>query len=68
MNDDDPIFQSADYDFELFSDGSWKAWADGAVVADGAFSGRDLSNLAEDALRIERSKIGIYDDDRIEAH
>jgi hypothetical protein len=66
--DDEPIFQSADYDFELFPDGSWKAWADGAVVANGAFSRRELSNLAEDALRIERSKIGMYDDDRTEPH
>jgi len=66
--DDEPIFQSADYDFELFDDGSWKCWSDGVVVANGAFSRRDMSNLAEDALRIERSKVGLFDDDRIEAH
>lgn len=68
MNDDEPIFQSSDFDFELFSDGSWKCWTDGAVVANGAFSRRDLNNLAEDAIRIERAKVGMYDDDRTEPH
>lgn len=67
MNDE-PIFQSSDFDFELFSDGSWKCWTDGAVVANGAFSRRDLNNLAEDAIRIERSKVGMYDDERTEPH
>ena len=66
--DDDPLFQSADYDFEMFDDGSWKAWSDGAVVANGAFSLRDMNALAEDLIRVERSKVGMYEDDRIEPH
>lgn len=63
MNDD-PLFQSADYDFEMFEDGSWKAWTDGAVVANGAFSLRDMNALAEDLIRVERSKVGMYANDR----
>jgi hypothetical protein len=62
--DDDPLFQSADYDFELFPDGSWKCWADGVVVANGAFSRRDMNALAEDLIRVERSKVGMYANDR----
>lgn len=62
--DDVPLFQSADYDFEMFDDGSWKAWADGVVVANGAFSLRDMNALAEDLIRVERSKVGMYANDR----
>ncbi|MDR6172616.1 hypothetical protein QE359_003645 [Curtobacterium sp. SORGH_AS776] len=63
-----PIFIASMYDFELYEDGEWRVWQDGKVVVSGAFSRRDLSNLAEDALRIERSKIGLLGDDRVEAH
>lgn len=66
--DDDPLFQSADYDFELFDDGSWKCWSDGVVVANGAFSRRDMNALAEDLLRIDGLRVGLYDDDRTEPH
>jgi len=66
--DDEPLFQSADYDFEMFDDGSWKAWAEGVVVANGAFSLRDMNALAEDLIRVERSKVGMYDDDRKYGH
>lgn len=68
--DDDlvPIFIASMYDFELYEDGEWRVWQDGKVIASGAFSRRDLSELAEDARRIERSKIGLLGDDRVEAH
>lgn len=62
---DEPVFTTADYDYELFQDGSWKAWADGKVMAEGAFSRRELTDLAETAIRIDQSKVGMYDNDRI---
>lgn len=62
---DEPVFTTADYDFELFVDGSWKAWQDGKVMSEGAFSRRELTVLAETAIRVEQSKVGLYDNDRI---
>jgi hypothetical protein len=62
---DRPVFTTADYDFELFFDGSWKAWQEGKVMAEGAFSRRELTDLAETAIRVEQSKVGLYDNDRI---
>lgn len=58
------VFESSMYDFDLCEDGSWRAWQDGHVVASGAFTSRDLSNLAEEALRLEQSRIGLHDNDR----
>lgn len=53
VTDDEPLFQSADYDFELFEDGSWKCWADGVVVANGAFRRWEFDALAADLIRID---------------
>ncbi|MDK8171721.1 hypothetical protein QP735_04180 [Curtobacterium citreum] len=58
------VFESSMYDFDLCEDGSWRAWQDGHVVASGAFNRRDLSNLAEAALRLEQTRIGLYANDR----
>jgi hypothetical protein len=60
-----PIFIAEFYDFEMFDDGDWQVWGDGRVVASGSFTRRDLSNLAEEMIRVEQSKIGLYDNDRI---
>ncbi len=64
MSDLTTVFESSMYDFDLYEDGSWAAWQDGAIIASGAFNSRDLSNLAEEALRLEQSRIGLYDNDR----
>ena len=68
--DDDlvPVFIASMYDFELYEDGEWRVWQDGKVIVSGAFSRRDLSNLAENAIRIEQSKIGLFGDERTEPH
>jgi hypothetical protein len=68
--DDDlvPVFIASMYDFELYEDGEWRVWQDGKVIVSGAFGRRDLSNLAETAVRIEQSKIGLFDDDRKYGH
>lgn len=58
------VFTSSWLDFELYEDGEWRVWQDGKVIVSGAFSQRDLSNLAETALRVERSRVGLYDNDR----
>lgn len=63
-----PIFIANMLDFELYKDGEWRVWQDGKVIASGAFDRRDLTNLAETSVRIEQSKVGLFDDDRIEAH
>lgn len=70
LYDDDliPVFISSWYDFELYEDGEWRVWQDGKVIVSGAFSRRDLSSLAEIAIRIEQSKVGMHGDDRIEPH
>lgn len=61
-----PVFTSRFDDFELYEDGEWRAWQDGRVIASGAFNRRDLTELAETAIRVEQSKVGLYDDDRTE--
>lgn len=58
------VFESSMYDFDLCEDGTWRAWVDGHVVASGAFSRSDLGNLAEEAFRLEQSRIGLYANDR----
>jgi hypothetical protein len=68
-NDDlTPVFIANMLDFELYEDGEWRVWQDGKVIVSGAFSRRDLSNLAEAAIRVEQSKIGLFGDDRTEPH
>lgn len=59
-----PVFMASAYDFELYEDGEWRVWQDGHVVVSGAFNRRDLSNLAETAIRVEQSRVGLYDNDR----
>jgi hypothetical protein len=58
------VFESSMYDFDLCEDGTWRAWLDGHVVASGAFSRSDLGSLAEEALRLEQSRVGLYVNDR----
>lgn len=60
----EPLFQSADYDFELFDDGSWKAWADGIVVANGEFRRWEYDALAADLIRIDGIKAAANSNDR----
>lgn len=60
-----PVFISEIPDFEMFDDGDWQVWADGRVIASGSFTRRDLSNLAEEMIRVGQSKVGLYDNDRI---
>ncbi|PZF11746.1 hypothetical protein [Curtobacterium sp. MCLR17_034] len=64
MNDDEPVFQSADYDFELFEDGSWKAWDEGVVVANGEFRRWELDALAADLIRLDGIKAAVNANDR----
>lgn len=62
---DEPVFTTADYDWELFEDGSWKAWQDGRVVANGEFRPAELSVLYDELVHIDSRRVGMYDNDRL---
>ncbi len=64
MDMDDVFFESDDGEFVIYADCSWSAMQDGKVVHGSAFSKADLSRLSEETLRLERSRIGLYDNDR----
>lgn len=57
-------FESADGEFVLYMDGSWDAMQDGVRVHGSAFTTFDMDALAEDLIRVERSRVGMHDNDR----
>lgn len=67
-NSDEPIYETADGEFALYEDGSWDALQDGRRVHGSAFTRGDMDRLAEELMFLAQLRVGLYDDDRKEAH
>lgn len=67
-NSDEPIYETADGEFALYEDGSFDTFQDGQKAYRGAFTRGDMIRLAEEFIFLHQSRIGMYGDDRKEAH